>query len=393
LRFKFYVLHMKIAMLGIRGVPARYGGFETCAEQLGARLVEHGHEVTVYCRPHFIDPGLKEYRGMRLVTLPTIKNKYLDTLAHTFVGSMHALFQRYDICLYFIAGNSLACWIPRLRGTRTVINVDGLDWKREKWPGPAKRYIKLAEWLAPRVANATLTDSRVVQKYYAQAYHTGVYHIAYGSELEPAAAGDTLARWGLEARKYILFVGRLVPENHIEHLTLAFRRLEDKRGMKCVIVGDASYQEEYVAHLKENAPCDVVFTGYIHGEGYRELASNAYCFVETSSASGTHPALLEAMGYGNCVVVNNTPENLETIGSAGLSYDGNEGAASLSGVLQQLVKCPRLVEEQRELSAAHTREHYSWEAITQQYLALFNTVLAKPRAAGTECRVPSNESD
>jgi glycosyltransferase involved in cell wall biosynthesis len=384
---------MKIALLGMRGVPAVYGGFETCAEQLGARLVEHGHEVTVYCRRHFVDPKLKEYRGMKLVTLPTIKNKYLDTLAHTFVGSMHTLFRSYDICLYFIAGNSLVCWIPRLRGARTVINVDGLDWTREKWPGPAKRYIKLAEWLAPRVANATLTDSRVVQRYYAQAYHTRIYHIAYGSELEPAAPGKILARWGLEPRKYILFVGRLVPENHIEHLTVAFRKLEEKAGMKCVIVGDASYQEEYVSFLKDDAYSDVVFTGYIQGEGYRELTSNAYCFVETSSASGTHPAVLEAMGYGNCVVVNNTPENLETIGSAGLSYDGNEGATSLSCVLQRLIRQPKLVEEQRELSAAHTRENYSWEAITQQYLALFSAVLCTPgkRVPSNEYQVPSNE--
>src|SRR6478672_13380518 len=150
---------MKIAMIGVRGVPTVHGGFETCAEQLGARLVERGHDVTVYCRSHFVDGNRTEYRGMRLVTLPTVKNKYLDTLAHTFVASLHALFQPYDVCLYFIAGNSPVCWIPRLAGKRTVINVDGLDWKREKWPGPAKRYIQLAERLAPRLANATLTDS------------------------------------------------------------------------------------------------------------------------------------------------------------------------------------------------------------------------------------------
>src|SRR3954467_9415423 len=144
---------MKIAMLGIRGVPTAYGGFETCAEQLGARLVEQGHEVTVYCRPHFVDPSRREYRGMKLVTMPTIRNKYLDTLVHTLVGSVHALFQPYDICLYFIAGNSPVCWIPRLAGKRTVINVDGLDWKREKWPGLAKVYLQLAERLAPVLAN------------------------------------------------------------------------------------------------------------------------------------------------------------------------------------------------------------------------------------------------
>lgn len=379
---------MKIAMLGVRGVPTVHGGFETCAEQLGARLVERGHEVTVYCRPHFVDADRKEYRGMRLITLPTVKNKYLDTLAHTFVGSLHALFQPYDICLYFIAGNSPVCWIPRLTGKRTVINVDGLDWKREKWPGPAKRYIQLAERLAPRLANATLTDSRVVQEYYAQTYRARVYYIAYGSELEPTPPGDTLRQWGLEPRKYILFVGRLVPENHAEHLVEAFRCLQNRGDMKCVVVGDASYQDGYVEQLKANGAQDVIFTGYVYGESYRELSANPYCFVETSSASGTHPALLEAMGYGNCVIVNNTPENLETIGDAGLSYDGAAGAESLRPVLQRLIDNSALVEEQRKRSTAHVRKYYSWDAITDRYLSLFNKLLPNSRAS-VRLRLPS----
>jgi len=370
---------MHIAMLGVRGVPTVHGGFETCAEQLGARLVERGHKVTVYCRPHFVDPTRNEYRGMKLVTLPTVENKYLDTLAHTFVGSLHALFQPYDICLYFIAGNSLVCWIPRLKGTRTIINVDGLDWKREKWPGPAKAYLKFAEWLAPRSSNAALTDSRWVQNFYKRAYRSRVYHIGYGSELEPVAPGAALARWGLEPRKYILFVGRLVPENRAEHLIEAFNALEDRRGMKCVIMGDASYQDEYVAHLKENASRDIIFTGYVHGEGYRELTANAYCFVETSAASGTHPALLEAMGYGNCVIVNDTPENLETVGDAGLPYNGGTGAESLRPLLQQLINCSGTVEKQRALALAHVQKYYSWDAITGQYLTLFKKVLANSR--------------
>ena len=370
-------------MLGVRGVPTVYGGFETCAEQLGARLVERGHQVTVYCRPHFVDPTRKEYRGMRLVALPTVENKYLDTLAHTFVSSVHALFQPYDLCLYFIAGNSFVCWIPRLAAQRTVINVDGLDWKREKWPGPAKAYLRLAERLAPRLADSALTDSRVVQKYYAQAYHSRVYHIAYGSELDRVPPGETLARWGLEPRKYILFVGRLVPENRAEHLVDAFRALADRGnldGMKCVVMGDASYQDNYVAGLKAKASEDIIFTGYVYGEGYRELCANAFCFVETSAASGTHPALLEAMGYGNCVIVNDTSENLETIGEAGLHYKGSEGAGSLRPLLEQLLRDPDMVAHRREMAAARAQKYYSWDAITRQYLALFEKLLSGRRS-------------
>jgi glycosyltransferase involved in cell wall biosynthesis len=368
---------MRIAMLGTRGVPSVYGGFETCAEQLGVRLVERGHEVTVYSRPHFVDPRRKAYRGIRLVSLPTVRNKYLDTLAHVFLSSLHALWQRYDLCLYFISGNSFVAWIPRLVGTRTVINVDGLDWQREKWPGPAKRYLQMAERLAPRLANAALTDSRFVQRYYAELYGARIAYIAYGADVEPVPPGDTLRKWGLKPLEYILFVGRLVPENHPDHLLDAFRSLADTRGMKCVIMGDASYADDYVQRVRAYEGEDVVFTGYVYGEGYRELTSNAYVFALTSSASGTHPALLEAMGLGNCVVVNDTPENLEAMDGAGLSYLGREGAGSLARMLEWLLERPDVVEAYRKRAHEHVLRHYSWDVITERYLALFERVLSR----------------
>src|SRR5919202_2087720 len=204
---------MKIALIGTRGVPANYGGFETCAEQVGARLAARGHEVTVYCRSHHSAYPGRTYRGMRLVRLPSIRNKYLDTLAHTFLASLHALAQPYDVCLYFIVGNSPLSWIPRLTGKRTIINVDGLDWQRKKWPAPAKKYLQLCDRLATFLPNALVTDSKVVQRYYKERYGFDALHIAYGSEVEPLPPGETLRSWGLEAGKYILFVGRLVPEN------------------------------------------------------------------------------------------------------------------------------------------------------------------------------------
>jgi len=316
-----------------------------------------------------------KYKEMRLVRLPTVKNKYLDTLIHTFLSSLHALFQPYDICLYFIAGNSLVTWIPRLTKKRTIINVDGLDWKREKWPPLAKRYIQFAEWLSTVLPNEFVTDSQIVQKYYRDTYGVNAPYIAYGSEVELLPPGRTLRKWGLEPRKYILFVGRLVPENCAHHLVDAFCALTSRKDMKCVIVGDAPYAEEYISSLKARACDDIVFTGYVFGEGYRELSSNAYCFVETSGVGGTHPALLEAMGFGNCVVTHDTPENLETVGPIGFRYDGKIGAESLQKSLQQLIDQPHLVVEARALSPVYVRRHYSWEAITDQYLALFYRVL------------------
>jgi glycosyltransferase involved in cell wall biosynthesis len=369
---------MNIALLGTRGIPASYSGFETCVEQLGQRLVQRGHQVTVYCRSHHITYQGTHYKGMRLVKLPTVANKYLDTIVHSLTSSLHTLTQDYDIALYSIAGNSLVTWIPRLVGTKTILNVDGLDWKREKWPTFAKKYIRFAEYLATKLPNLYVTDSRVIQAYYRDRFGSEPPYISYGSEVEILPPGETLSRFGLEPCKYILFVGRLVPENCAHHLAEAFKGLNTN--FKCVIVGDAPYAEKYISSLKESAKNDrrIIFTGYVFGQGYHELGSNAYIFVETSGVGGTHPALIEAMAFGNCVVVHNTPENLETIGDAGFAYDGAIGADSLREVLHNLLNNPTLVEKYRHLAQWHAQTHYSWEAVADAYERLFYQLLERP---------------
>ncbi|WP_420630008.1 glycosyltransferase [Candidatus Leptofilum sp.] len=369
---------MKIALMGTRGVPASYSGFETCVEQLGQRLVQRGHEVTVYCRSHHITYEGSHYKGMRLVKLPTIANKYLDTMVHSFISSLHALPRRYDIALYFIAGNSPVTWIPRLVNTKTLLNVDGLDWKREKWPELAKKYIQFAEFLATKLPNIYLTDSQVVQGYYRDRFNDEPPYVPYGSDVDVLPPGDTLAQFGLEPQKYVLFVGRLVPENCAHHLVAAFRKLDTN--LKCVIVGDAAYAEAYKAELRALAENDprIVFTGYVFGKGYQELGSNAHLFVETSGVGGTHPALVEAMAFGNCVITYDTPENLETIGEAGFSYEGQVGADSLQKVLAKLLNAPKVVAEYRQLAQNRANKTYTWEAVTDGYERLFYKALKQP---------------
>lgn len=367
-----------IALLGTRGVPASYSGFETCVEQLGQRLVERGHDVTVYCRSHHITYAEPTYKGMKLVKLPTIPNKYLDTLVHSLLSTLHAIPQRYDIALYFIAGNSPVTWILRPFGTKTIINVDGLDWKREKWPALAKKYIQFSEYLATILPTAYLTDSQVVQAYYQETYRNTPPYIPYGSDVELLPPGETLAQFGLEPGRYVLFVGRLVPENCAHHLVEAFRGLDTD--YRCVIVGDAAYAEAYKATLHALAAGDprILFTGYVFGKGYHELGSNAAIFVETSGVGGTHPALIEAMAHGSCVVTHNTPENLETIGDAGLAYDGKRGAADLGIVLEGLLKDPILVKNYAVKAQQRANTVYTWETITDAYERLFYTVSGKP---------------
>jgi glycosyltransferase involved in cell wall biosynthesis len=226
--------------------------------------------------------------------------------------------------------------------------------------------------------NAFLTDSLVVQSYYSNRFGITPPCIPYGSEIEITPPGETLERFGLEAGKYILFVGRLVPENYVKHLVSAFQHLDTE--LKCVIVGDASYAESYKSELLALAEHDprIIFTGYLFGNAYHELGSNAYIFVETSGVGGTHPALVEAMAFGNCVVVHNTPENLETIGDAGFAYDGRIGGDSLVEILRHLFSKPELVAKYRLKARQRAAIFYTWERVTDAYERLFFRLLNCP---------------
>ena len=370
---------MKIALVGTRGVPASYSGFETCAENLGARLAQRGHAVTVYNRAHHVRYAAPTYKGMRLVRVRGLATKHLDTFTHTALSMAHALTQGYDGLIVFIAGNAPLCLIPRLFSrARVILNVDGLDWKRRKWGAFARRYIRWSEQLSTRLAHVVVTDSRRVQAYYRQTYGAETVFIPYGAEVSPRPPGELLRRFGLTPGRYVLFVGRLVPENCAHHLVDAWLALRQVRqtqpDMKCVITGDAPYAADYIAALKAGAKGDpsIVFTGYQFGDAYAELAGNALIFVETSEVGGTHPALVEAMAFGNCVVVNDTPENLETIGEAGFGYSGAHGGPALAEALAGLLAQPALVAEYRRRAQAHAQAHYSWDCVTDQYEALLD---------------------
>jgi glycosyltransferase involved in cell wall biosynthesis len=367
---------MKVAILGTRGIPASYSGFETAAEQLASRLVQRGHEVVVYCRPHVVDPSLHEWKGARLIHMPTVRNKYLDTFAHTLLSSVHAARRlRPDVALFFIAGNSPMCMVTRAAGIPTVINVDGLDSDRSKWPNVAKAYLRFAERNAPRWADRALTDSHAVADIFEQRYGRRIGVVPYGVE-DPGYEGTgTLERLGLEPRKYVLFVGRLEPENNPHVLVDAFARIpaERARGMKCVVVGGAPYADEYIKQVRRKGDPRVLFPGYIFGRGYWELQRHAYLFCAPTEVGGTHPVILEAMAAGNCVLVNDHRPNAETVGDAGIYFSGREGIPDLAAQLERLLDHPDLVAEYRTRALERARQ-YSWEAVTDQYEQLLTAV-------------------
>ena len=362
---------MRIALIGSRGIPARYSGFETFYEQLGSRLAARGHEVTVYNRSHFIKDVKDSYRGMRIVTLPSIPSKHLDTITHTAVSSIHALFSRYDIAYYCIVGNSPLAWIPRLSGSRVLLNVDGEDWARAKWGRFARWYQRRCEGIATRTAHVIIADARVVQQRYEELHHAPSVFVPYGANTVRDERTDALQRFGLESRKYLFYVGRLVPENAIDVLIEAFRGLSTD--CKLVITGDAPYVEEHKAFLRRLAEGDsrIVFTGYAFNEAYAQLSSHALLYVQPSGIDGTRPALLDQMGFGNCVVVRDSAVNMEVIRDAGYSFNREDPVASLRSVLSGLLRDRDRIEVARPKALERIQNYYDWDWITLFYENLF----------------------
>ena len=365
---------MRIAILGTRGIPANYGGFETFAEHLSTRLAARGHDVTVYCRAHYTSPRELEFQGVRLKVLPTIRHKYFDTIVHSFLSALHSVPRRYDAALICNAANAPFASILRLTGTPVALNVDGLEHKRKKWNSIARRYYLLAERLATILPNETVTDARVIQEYYLARYRVASTMIAYGAEVE-RRPDPSVRRWRVEPNRYVLYVSRLEPENNAHLVIEAFKRV--RTAHKLLIVGDAPYAHDYIADLKARARRDrrIIFTGFVFGRDYRALQQNAYCYVHATEVGGTHPALLEAMGFGNCVLTLAAPENMEAIGDAGIAYaDEND----LAEKLQRVLRDGSLVHSYRNRAQARVQEVYDWDYVVDQYERLFAQMAGKP---------------
>jgi glycosyltransferase involved in cell wall biosynthesis len=360
---------MNIAVLGTRGIPASYSGFETAVEQITSRLAERGHTVSVYCRPHVVDSTIDQWKGARLIHLPTIRNKYLDTFVHTFLSALHAAWVlKPDVALFFIAGNSPLCLITRARGIPTLINIDGLDSNRRKWNRFAKAYLRLAERVSPRMATRAITDSHAVAHIFQQTFGERIGVVPYGAEGPPETGIETLDRLGVEPRRYVLFVGRLEPENNPHLLVEAWSRIpaEKTRGMSLVVVGGAPYASEYILRVRRAADPRVIFPGYVFGRGYWELQRNAYLFCAPTEVGGTHPVILEALVAGNCVLVNDYEPNAETVGDAGVYFSGRQGVPDLARQLEYLIDHPEEVEQYRERALERAKQ-YSWDAVASAY--------------------------
>ena len=351
---------MRVAILGTRGIPANYGGFETFAEELSIRLTARGHQVTVYCREAH---PFTEYRGVRLVYLPTIHHKYLDTLAHTFVSTLHLLLHRVDAALYCNAANALFTILPRITGIPVALNVDGIERKRRKWNALARAWYQVSEYLSTILPNRFVTDAEAIREYYKERYNKDSLFIPYGADTERVATQAALEQLGLEPFQYFLYVSRMEPENRALEVRQSFELSGAK--MKLALIGDAPHAQEYISRVRDTKDPRIVIPGAIYGAGYRELGSWCFAYIHATEVGGTHPALIEAMGRGNLVLYFETPENAEVCGDAGLAYKDQAGLTARINEVLAMSEAAR--DKLRAKAAQRAKERYDWEVVTSQY--------------------------
>ncbi len=379
---------MRIHLMGTRGIPARYGGFETFAEQLSKRLASRGHEVIVYGRRSFREstrPG--SINGVNRIDVPTFRHKYLETPIAALMSLLTYTKKRSDIILLCNAANSPFVWLARLRGTPVVVNVDGIERKRSKWSWLGKAWYRLGEFCSVKLCTVVVADAQVIADYYQTHYKLKTAVITYGASTEATsldedgtevqAASSILDEYGLKSRGYLLYVSRFEPENNAYGVVDAYR--QSGLSIPLVMVGDAPYAAEYkneVFRLAAPLGESVIFTGFRFGADYHKLQENCLAYIQATEVGGTHPALIESMAHGNIIIANGTPENREVLGDTGLFYEVNN-FRQLSQLFQQIEDNEIEFSEYRHLSQQRAQELYNWELITSQYEELLQNCLNK----------------
>jgi glycosyltransferase involved in cell wall biosynthesis len=350
---------LRVAFIGGRGVVSKYSGIETYYEEVGKRLAEMGHEVTVYCRNYFT-PALAEYNGMRLVRLPTIRTKHLETLIHTLLSTIHSLTQRYDVVHYHALGSALFLFLPRMFGQNTAVTVQGLDWQRKKWGRFASAVLRLGERASGWLPNGTMVVSQTLQAHYRRRHGIEAFYVPNGGVLRERSQPKKILEWGLQPGRYVLFLGRFSPEKGCHLLVEAFEHIETD--VKLVMAGASSYCDEYSRVLHTHASQRIRMLDWVSGETLDELLTNAMIFVLPSDLEGLSLALLDAMGAGLCVLTSDVPENREVVDGAGFTFQRGS-APDLADRLRFLIANPAVRQAAGRTAKRRIEEQYQWQKI------------------------------
>ena len=355
---------MRIGILGTRGVPPRYGGFETFVAELGTRLAARGHHVSVYCRTNHAE----SWNGIRRIVLPAIRHKYFETVSHALLSAFEALRRDFDAILVCNAANAFV--LPLLRAGRipVAINVDGIERRRRKWNLLGRMVYNAGESLSVIFADRIVADAEVIASYYRDHYSAQPIVIPYGSEFPDEPDTNILHDWGLGTGDYILYVSRFEPENNPLEVVEAYEKTDAK--LPLVMVGEGLYAKDLVAELRKHASDRIRFPGAIYGADYRTLQRNAAIYIQATEVGGTHPAMIEAMASGGAVLAHDTPENREVGGDA-VRYFQLRPVENLSGTLRESLARPEDLENLRTRARHRAHNRYRWDVITTAYENLF----------------------
>lgn len=365
---------MKVAFIGQKGIPANGGGVERYVEDLAVRLA-FNDEVVVYTRSHYTLKNLTEYRGVKLVSLPTIKTKYSDTLIHSFLAVVHAMFNGSEVIHFQSIGPAIFAWLPKLLKPKikVVATLQSRDYEHQKWGRFAKWCLLLGEKTMCRFADEVIVVTKAMQNYVEERYGITAHYIPNGANTFLPTKDNELKQWGLAKDNYIVAISRLVPHKGLQYLIEAYQALGavDK---KLVIVGEGAFTDDYVKNLHDLAQGNenIIFTGKQTGVVLAQLYANAYLFVQPSESEGLSLALLEAMARKVPTLVSDIEANREAVGETGLLFKNTE-VADLTEKLRFMLEEPELAREKAEAGYCRVQEKFSWDKIAQEVVKVYNT--------------------
>lgn len=362
---------MRIYMIGAKGFPAAQvlggGGIERHVEEVATRLAKRGHQVFVYVRAHSADPAVKSFHGVKIIRLPSIQTKNLDTISHVFFATLHVLFQRADIIHYHGVGPSTLAILPRLfkRRSRTVVTFHARDRFDPKWSWFARAYLAYGEWAATHYPHVTLVTSHILQVFCRKMFHRETVYIPNGAVIPHHVGSEALASFGLKSGDYFLGVGRLVPNKAYDVAIEAFSKSTTNK--KLVIVGDAVYADAYVERLEKLAAKDgrVKLVGYQTGAALAQLYAHCYAFIHPSRSEGLSTSVIEAMANGRLVIMSDIKENLELVDHSGIAFPVDNRRA-LTKTLDWIICDPAMVEERGARAKEIVRQRYSWDMLVSR---------------------------
>lgn len=383
---------MRIAMIGTRGVPARYGGFETCVEEVGARLAERGHLVTVYCRSHVAESAklLQSYKGMRLVQLPAVQRRSLETLSHTALSVGHVFAKGTEAAIVFNSAN--APLLPALRARRIPVatHVDGLEWKRAKWAGAGREYYRRAESMAVRWSDLLIADAQGISDYYSAEFGAETVQIAYGAPILAERKPELLADLGVNQNEYHLVVARFEPENHVDLIVEGY--VQSKATKPLVVVGGAPYSDDYTARIRNLADDRVRLIGPVWDQDVLDqLYANALTYLHGHSVGGTNPSLLRAIGAGAATNAFDVIFNREVLDTAGRYFTTPADVQRLVEEAESdIQECTK-----RGQASLDRAKLYNWDDVADKYEQLSRRLITKrfPQQRATGKRQGSKIAD